>query len=65
MTKDATLTIRLAQELRDAINAAAAKEDRSVSQFVERHMRAIVMPKRKGKVASRSADSPEHAAPKG
>lgn len=52
MTKDATLTIRLSQELRDAINAAAVKEDRSVSQFVERHLRTLVMPpKRKGRVA--------------
>lgn len=42
MARDATLTIRLTAEVRQAINAAAEADGRSVSQWVERTISAIL-----------------------
>ena len=47
MTKDASLTVRLPAELKAALEAAAAREDRSTSKLVERILREWVDTKAK------------------
>lgn len=47
-TKDASITVRLPSELKEALDAAAKREDRTLSKLVERILRewADTKPKR-------------------
>jgi len=47
--KDATITVRLPQDMKDALSAAALQEDRTMSKVVERILREALAPKKKGR----------------
>jgi predicted HicB family RNase H-like nuclease len=45
MTKSAALSIRISEELKQAIEKAAAEDGRSVASFVERTLQGILKEK--------------------